>query len=208
MSFSRIADLSRLLLATQQHTCSLLMTNSEVLCTGPVSLRTALARYADLWAPAHKSCFPALAASAGSEEEAARLRHLASPEGKAEFSEWVGAPRRSLMEVLQAFPSVKPSLGRLYTADKHHAPLQARSVNLCLFKWASLAPSRQSAAHKVSHSRRQSIVGLVLGVPFGQATILVISANTTCRASARQCQAASDDRRQQIPMRLKRGCST
>lgn len=83
-----------------------------ILSPGPLSLRTALARYADLWAPAHKSCFPALAASASNAEEAARLRHLASPEGKAEFSEWVGAPRRSLMEVLQAFPSVKPSLGR------------------------------------------------------------------------------------------------
>lgn len=64
-----------------------------------------------MWAPAHKSLFPALAASASNEEEAARLRHLASPEGKAEFSEWVGTPRRSLMEVLRAFPSVKPSLG-------------------------------------------------------------------------------------------------
>lgn len=80
---------------------------------GPVSLSTALAKYADLWAPAHKSCFPALAASSSSESEAARLRHLASAEGKAEFSEWVGGPRRSLLEVLQAFPSVKPSLGKL-----------------------------------------------------------------------------------------------
>ena len=81
---------------------------------GPVSLRTALAKYADLWAPAHKACFTALAASASNETEAARLRHLASSQGKAEFSEWVGAPRRSLLEVLQAFPSVKPSIGMLY----------------------------------------------------------------------------------------------
>ncbi|KAL3141440.1 hypothetical protein ABBQ32_005008 [Trebouxia sp. C0010 RCD-2024] len=81
---------------------------------GPVSLRTALAKYADLWAPAHKACFTALAASASSESEAARLRHLASSEGKAEFSEWVGAPRRSLLEVLQAFPSVKPSIGAFF----------------------------------------------------------------------------------------------
>ncbi|KAL0025321.1 hypothetical protein WJX79_005032 [Trebouxia sp. C0005] len=81
---------------------------------GPVSLRSALARYADLWAPARKACFPALAASASDEKEAARLRHLASPEGKAEFSDWVGGPRRSLLEVMLAFPSCKPSLGAFF----------------------------------------------------------------------------------------------
>ena len=96
------------------------MCNLRIHCllygAGPVSLRTALAKYADLWAPARKSCFPALAAAASSETEAARLRHLASAEGKSEFSEWVGAPRRSLLEVLQAFPSVKPPLGELAEA--------------------------------------------------------------------------------------------
>jgi len=49
--------------------------------------------------------------SASDEKEAARLQHLASPEGKAEFTDWVGGPRRSLLEVLLAFPSCKPSLG-------------------------------------------------------------------------------------------------
>lgn len=81
---------------------------------GPVSLRSALAKYVDLWAPARKTCFPSLAASASDEGEAARLRHLASPAGKAEFSDWVGGPRRSLLEVLQAFPSCKPSLGAFF----------------------------------------------------------------------------------------------
>jgi len=95
-----------------------------LLIVGPVSLRSALARYADLWAPARKACFPALAASASDEKEAARLQHLASPEGKAEFTEWVGGPRRSLLEVLLAFPSCKPSLGvattQRYAGDRPH----------------------------------------------------------------------------------------
>ena len=118
---------------------------------GPVSLRTALAKYADLWAPAHKACFPALAASASSESEAARLRHLASAEGKAEFSGWVGGPRRSLLEVLQAFPSVKPSLGKLCCSSgsalcsvfrSHLSPSALRSSRSLL-----LSPSKLIYSH-------------------------------------------------------------
>ncbi len=103
----------------QSNRCSVnfrwLHLQNSLLNAGPVSLRSALARYADLWAPARKACFPALAASASDEKEAARLRHLASPEGKAEFSDWVGSPRRSLLEVMLAFPSCKPSLGAATT---------------------------------------------------------------------------------------------
>lgn len=105
--------------------CAFQITESRQVLSivGPVSLRSALARYADLWAPARKACFPALAASASDEKEAARLRHLASPEGKAEFSDWVGGPRRSLLEVMLAFPSCKPSLGvattQQYADDSH-----------------------------------------------------------------------------------------
>ena len=112
---------------------------TQLFIVGPVSLRSALARYADLWAPAHKACFPALAASASDEKEAARLQHLASPEGKAEFSDWVGGPRRSLLEVLLAFPSCKPSLGvatTQYAADRpqmwrQHLMARAR-MHACL----------------------------------------------------------------------------
>ena len=67
--------------------------------------------HADVLAPAHRETLEALAAFAGDVDEAARLRHLTSPEGKAEYQSWVAAPSRSLLELLQAFPSVRPSLG-------------------------------------------------------------------------------------------------
>ena len=67
--------------------------------------------HADVLAPARRTTLEALAAFATNETEATRLRHLASPEGKAEYQTWVAVPSRSLLELLQAFPSVKPSLG-------------------------------------------------------------------------------------------------
>lgn len=49
---------------------------------GPVTLRGALARYADLLSAPSKAALQALAAFASDPEEAARLRHMASIEGK------------------------------------------------------------------------------------------------------------------------------
>lgn len=86
---------------------------------GPISLRTALARHADILSPVKKGSFQALAAYAADEAEAARLRHLASPEGKGEYTEWVAVPNRSLLEVMQAFPSVTPSLGEILVLHVH-----------------------------------------------------------------------------------------
>jgi hypothetical protein len=42
----------------------------------------------------------ALATCTASETEAAQLRHLASKEGKEEYSSWVLQPYRSLLEVI------------------------------------------------------------------------------------------------------------
>lgn len=48
----------------------------------PISLRVALARYTDLLSSPKKAALLALAEQAASPEEAARLRHLAGPQGK------------------------------------------------------------------------------------------------------------------------------
>ena len=81
---------------------------------GPTTLRGALARHADVLAPVHRGALDALAAFATDPQQAARLRRLASPDGRADFQAWAAAPGRTLLEAMQEFPSARPPLGQVH----------------------------------------------------------------------------------------------
>jgi sulfite reductase alpha subunit-like flavoprotein len=86
---------------------SILLYCCHVSCSGeldppfpaPISLATALAYFADLLSSPRKDALLGLASCATDEAQAARLKLLASPQGKAEYTNYIAKPHRSLLEV-------------------------------------------------------------------------------------------------------------
>merc|ERR1711871_1304077 len=73
----------------------------------PCTVRHALAQYCDITSPVRKKMLPKLAQYASDPQERERLHFLASTEGRDEFMSWISVPGRTIVEVLEAFPSVR-----------------------------------------------------------------------------------------------------
>ena len=74
----------------------------------PATYDLALRHHVDLRAPLPKPVLLLLAAHTAEEGEAARLRHLASAAGRAEYSSYVQRDGRGLLDVLKEFRSATP----------------------------------------------------------------------------------------------------
>jgi len=81
----------------------------------PLTVGAAIARYADVLTPPRKQALAALASVANG-KDAERLSLLASPAGKDEFATYITTPHRSLLEVMEDYPSAVPDLGLFFGA--------------------------------------------------------------------------------------------
>jgi sulfite reductase alpha subunit-like flavoprotein len=69
--------------------------------SGPITVTEALRQHVEVLQHPDKSALLALASCAASAQEAQRLRWLAGHDGKAEFAQYMGHDKRSLIEVLE-----------------------------------------------------------------------------------------------------------
>lgn len=85
---------------------------------GALTLRDMLAYFADVYTSPKREALLALAAAASDPVQAARLALMASPspEGKEQYTAYIGKQRRSLLEVLRDYPSARPPIGTFFAA--------------------------------------------------------------------------------------------
>nr|GEX03807.1 NADPH--cytochrome P450 reductase-like [Tanacetum cinerariifolium] len=91
-------------------------------------LKKALTCYTDLLNAPKKLALLALAAHASDPKEADRLKFLASCDGKYVYAKWIFLSKRILLDILEAFPLVKPPLGIFFAAVAIHLQSQLHFI--------------------------------------------------------------------------------
>jgi len=79
---------------------------------GPISVGVAVARYADVLSMPRKTAIKALASFATNKKEAKELESLATD--KTKYHAYIAGPHRSLLEVMEKFPTAVPDLGAFF----------------------------------------------------------------------------------------------
>ena len=95
---------------------------------GPVTLEFVLARFVDLLSAPSKASLKMLSAFATDGEEHEKLVRMSGLNGVEEYDKYIHAPKRSLLEVLNDFPSAKPTLGAFLGSIAPH--LQPRYYSI------------------------------------------------------------------------------
>jgi NADPH-ferrihemoprotein reductase len=94
----------------------------------PVSVRDALTRYVDLGGKVDRTMINHFAHWAADEGEKARMLRLSSSDGKAEYKSWAHDSQRSVLEMFEAFPSVRPPLEYVFRLVPRITP---RAYTIC-----------------------------------------------------------------------------
>jgi NADPH-ferrihemoprotein reductase len=147
----------------------------------PCTVRDLLAKYTDLNGPARKEFLGFLVHFAVDATEKKRLMHLISKQGRDEFNSWVVDAKRSVAEVLCAFPGLKIPL----QAFIHIAPrLHPRAYTIA--SSATVSPRAAAAVITIVNESKPGSDGRRLKGVCSNFTCK-LSVGTCCSLSIRSC---------------------
>ena len=128
----------------------------------PCTVRHALTQYCDLTSPVRKAMLPKLAQFTTVPAQRERLLFLASPEGRNDFAAWVSRPVRTIVEVLETFPSCRVPFAafleivpRLMSRDYTISSSAAVSPGVCSITCKVLRGAKPVAPGEEGAPRRQ-----------------------------------------------------
>ena len=119
----------------------------------PISVRDALLRYCDISSIVRKPMLPKLALYATSKDQQTKLLWLASTEGRDAFQAEILIPGRTILEIMEKFPSLKIPFGafvelvpRLMARDYTISSSSVVNPNICSITCKVLRDSKEKSS--------------------------------------------------------------